>query len=77
MLPGPDGCITIPAGTDIDLYYTCECELNGFPQTEYQLNSTTNLGDRLLLAEAFDFSTAPVGQGYWRRTKNQSRIRRY
>lgn len=57
-----------PPGTEVDLYYTCTCEMNGFPATLADGGGTV-LGDKFKLNEPFDFSTAPVGSGYWRQTK--------
>jgi hypothetical protein len=57
-----------PPGTETDLYYTCSCELNGFPKTKKELGGT-DVGDSKILGEAFDFSTAPSGSGYWRKAK--------
>jgi hypothetical protein len=51
-----------PPGTTVKLYYTCSCELNGFPS----VLTTTVAGDSVRLDGPFDFSTAPVGEGYWR-----------
>lgn len=51
-----------PPGTTAKLYYTCSCELNGFPG----VLATTDPGDSVKLDGPFDFSTAPVGEGYWR-----------
>lgn len=53
----------LPPGTEVDLYYTCSCELAEWPAVE----SGTTLGNRFKLAEAFDFTGAAVGSGYWRK----------
>lgn len=57
------------AGTEIDLWYTCSCELTGFPRTKAVIDGTTVPADTKLLDEPFDFSNAPAGEGYWRHTK--------
>lgn len=57
-----------PPGTEVDLYYTCTCEMTGFPATEAD-GGGTDLGDKFKLAEPFDFTGAAAGLGYWRHTK--------
>lgn len=52
-------------GTLITFYYTCTCELNGYPVTR-AVNGGVAAGDTKILDAPFDFSTAPAGEGYWR-----------
>jgi len=60
----------LPPGTEVDIYYTCICELNGYPQTAKQLAVGDPLpGDSVRLAEPFDFTTAESGEGYWRKAR--------
>lgn len=50
-----------PPGVEIQIAYTCSCEVTAFP-------ATTGIdpdGD-VRLAAAFDFSGAESGEGYWR-----------
>lgn len=54
----------LPPGTLIDLYYTCSCELADWPAVV----AGTALGDRFKLDEPFDFTGAPTGSGFWRKT---------
>jgi hypothetical protein len=49
-------------GTKAKLYLTTIDELDGWPQTEAEANSGTELGDKKKLAEAFTFQT----DGLWR-----------
>lgn len=56
-----------PAGTFVDLYLTCTCEMDATPQTEAALNAGTDPGDTVTFAENFDFTSAPAGKGYWRK----------
>ena len=64
------GCLhKVAPGTEINLYYTCICELNGFPQTVTEASGWTAHGDDVLLSGPFDFSTAPAGAGYWRQAR--------
>lgn len=58
---------TVSAGTTAVLYLTSAEELNGFPQTQFEKTAATTPGAKLTLDDAFDFSTAPVGKGYWRK----------
>lgn len=59
---------TDPPGTEVDFYYTCSCELADWPQTAKELASPgTAPGDSVRLGEAFDFTGAPTGEGYWRK----------
>lgn len=50
-----------PPGVEVDMYVTCSCELNGFPA----LTGTGEDGD-VRLSEAFDFTGADPGEGYFR-----------
>lgn len=59
----------VAPGTEIDLYYTCICELNGFPRTITENGGWSAQGDDVRLSEAFDFSLAASGAGYWRLAK--------
>ena len=60
-----------PAGTEVDLYYTCSCELNAWPKTRWEVvtaaSGTPAEGDTMILDEPFSFSGAPSGSGYWRK----------
>lgn len=52
-------------GLQLKAYFTFVDELTGFPQTAEDLGGTDQ-GDSKVLNEPFDFSGAPVGEGYWR-----------
>jgi hypothetical protein len=54
------------AGTEVDLYYTCSCELAGWPATKADNGGTAD-GDTKILDEPFDFTGAATGTGYWRK----------
>jgi hypothetical protein len=54
-----------PPGTRTKLYLAPSGEFNGWPQTAAD-GGGTDPGDSLILDEPFDFTTAPVGAGYWR-----------
>jgi hypothetical protein len=63
----------LPPGTKAKLYVTLKDELNGFPATvealKLAMTPTPGVpvkGDKRRLGEAFDFSEAPSGFGYWR-----------
>lgn len=60
-----------PAGTEVDLYYTCSCELASWPGTKYDTviaaSGTPAEGDTKILDEPFDFTGAASGTGYWRK----------
>lgn len=59
---------TYPPGMEVDVYYTCSCELADWPQTLEELAAPgTNPGDSVTLGEAFDFTGAGSGFGYWRK----------
>lgn len=58
----------LPPGTELDLYFTLEEELAAWPQTEAEL-AGTDQGDTKRLGEAFDFTGAGTGLGYWRKVK--------
>lgn len=55
-------------GHEVDVFYTCADELNGFPKTRDKLPSPPSgvAGLNTILGEAFSFTGAPVGSGYWR-----------
>lgn len=59
----------LPAGTEIEVYITCSCELAGFPRTKYVMDPILNInpGDTVELGENFSFAGAPSGTGYWRK----------
>lgn len=54
---------TNPPGVEVDFYYTCTCELDSWPAL-----SGTGTDGQVRLNAAFDFSSAPSGEGYWRKT---------
>ena len=53
------------AGVRSVLYITLIDELTGWPQTAAELGGS-DPGDTKILGEAFDFTGAPAGKGYWR-----------
>ena len=60
-----------PAGTEVDLYYTCSCELAAWPKTRFEVVTaaagTPVEGDTKILDEPFNFTGAASGLGYWRK----------
>lgn len=56
---------SIPPGTKLKAYFTLKDELTGWPQTAEELGGTDQ-GDSKILDEAFDFSGAAAGKGFWR-----------
>jgi hypothetical protein len=56
---------SIPPGTKTKVYFTFVSELTGFPATAED-NGGTDQGDSKMLDEAFDFSAAASGKGFWR-----------
>ena len=56
---------SIPPGTKLRAYFTLKDELTGWPDTAED-NGGTDQGDSKILDEAFDFSGAASGKGYWR-----------
>jgi hypothetical protein len=64
-------CGTVePKGTKTTLYVTVKGELTGWPQTREEVvlaaSGTPAQGDSKILDEAFDFSAAATGKGFWR-----------
>lgn len=55
-------------GTQLIVYYTLQEELTGYPAT-VAAGGGVAAGDTKRLGEAFDFSGAPSGEGYWRIAK--------
>lgn len=55
----------LPPGTKEKRYHSPLSEITGWPATAAD-NSGTDQGDTFLLDEAFDFTGAAVGKGYWR-----------
>lgn len=55
-------------GTQLEVLFTLQEELNGFPAT-VAAGGGTAAGDSKRLGEAFDFSLAPAGKGFWRTAK--------
>ena len=56
-----------PPGTETELFYALDDEFTGWPATKAD-NGGILLGDAKILDAPFDFSGAPVGEGYWRKT---------
>lgn len=56
---------SVPPGTKEKRYWTPISELTGWPATR-AAGGGTNQGDTFILDEAFDFSGAGVGFGFWR-----------
>lgn len=52
-------------GLQLKAYYAPADEFTGWPQTAEELGGSDQ-GDSKILDEAFDFSGAAVGKGYWR-----------
>lgn len=56
-----------PPGTRTKLYYALDSEFNGWPRTRAEITGASAvLGDKKILDEPFDFTTAPSGQGNWK-----------
>lgn len=52
-------------GTKAKLYFTFFDEITSWPQTKEQLGGS-NQGDSKIFGEAWDFTAAPTGKGFWR-----------
>lgn len=57
--------VQTPPGTEVDLYYTCTCEMADWPA----ITAGTTLGNKFKLSEPFDFTGAASGTGYWRKAR--------
>ncbi len=62
-----------PPGVEVTIYFTLDHELASFPLTQeaitLALPGTPVAGDKKRLGEAFDFTGAASGEGYFRRVK--------
>lgn len=62
-----------PPGTELEIYFTLEEELAADPDTEYDIaiaaSQTPAAGDKKRIGEAYDFTGAATGTGFWRKVK--------
>ncbi len=56
-----------PPGLRAELLITYAPELAAWPRTKAEISATGANGETVILDEPFDFSTAPAGEGYWRK----------